>query len=118
MPDDLFTYADNTARLYRKPGTSSKAASGAAVKAPSKKQIILSELAMAPATPEEICARHGGVLNTWRARMCDLYRPRDEHGNRIAPFVVPTGETRTSAGNRESDVMRLTTAAERRNWKR
>ena len=118
LEDYLRALPDNTARLYRKPGTSSKAAAGAATKAPSKKQIILAELANGPATPEQIQARHGGVLNTWRARCSDLLHPRDEKtGHRLAPLIVATGRKGRAAGGGEADEYRLTTLEERRNWK-
>jgi len=45
-----------------------------------------------------------------------LARPRDADGNRIAPFIVPTGTTRATACGRDADVMRLATPLERREW--
>lgn len=114
---DLIDYIDNTARLFKKPGTSSKAAAGAAKKAPSKKEIILAELANGPATPDQIWRRHGGVLNTWRARCSDLQNPCDKAGNRLPPLITPTGLKGLAEGGRPADVLRLTTEQERKEWR-
>ena len=109
--------ANNTAKLFKKPGNSSRAAQRAAIKAPSKKAIILAELAKAPATPEQIWHRHGGVLNTWRARCSDLQRPRDADGKRLPPQIVPTGRKGPAEGGGEADEYRLTTEEERASWR-
>lgn len=102
---------------YKREGTSSRAAAYAARYASGAFAKIRTALLYGNYTPDEIAERTGINLLTVRPRMSDLARPRDADGNKIAPFIVPTGQTRSTACGREADVMRLTTPAERRNWK-
>lgn len=104
-------------RNYKAPGTSQRAAAYAARYANGSFGKIRTALLYGPATPDEIAERTGINLLTVRPRMSDLARPRDADGNRIAPFIVPTGVTRSTACGRDADVMRLATPFERRNWK-
>lgn len=120
LEDWLKAHPDNTAKLFRKPGNSSRAARRAAVKAPSVKQQILASLAsQGPATPEELRARHGGAghLNSWRARCSDLQRPRDAEGRRLPPLITTTGRKGPAEGGGEADEYRLTTEQERASWR-
>ena len=105
-------------RNFKAEGTSARAAAYAARYASGAFAKIRTALLYGNYTPDEIAERTGINLLTVRPRMSDLARPRDADGNKIAPFIVPTGQTRSTACGREADVMRLTTPAERRNWKR
>jgi hypothetical protein len=101
---------------YKREGTSQRAAAYAARYASGSFGKIRTALLYGPATPDEIAERTGITLLTVRPRMSDLARPRDADGNRIAPFIVPTGTTRATACGRDADVMRLATPLERREW--
>ena len=67
-------------------------------------------------TPDEIAERTGINLLTVRPRTSDLRNPRDADGRRLAPFVVATGQTRSTASGQLADVLRLTSPLERREW--
>jgi hypothetical protein len=104
-------------RNYKREGTSARAAAYAARYAHGSFGKIRTALLYGPATPDEIAERTGITLLTVRPRMSDLARPRDADGNKLAPFIVPTGTTRATACGRDADVMRLASPTERKNWK-
>ena len=104
-------------RNYKREGTSARAAAYAARYANGAFGKIRTALLYGPATPDEIAERTGITLLTVRPRMSDLARPRDADGNRLPPFIVPTGTTRATACGRDADVMRLASPTERKNWK-
>jgi len=106
-----FDLTAKVAQNYKREGTSQRAAAYAARYANGAFGKY------GPATPDEIAERTGITLLTVRPRMSDLARPRDADGNKIAPFIVPTGTTRATACGRDADVMRLATPTERKNWK-
>lgn len=112
----LLDWTPQTHRLYRKPGTSSQAAAGAAMTGAERRRMILERLAIHPSTPDEVAEHFGWVVNTARARMSELARPMDAEGNRLPPLIVPTGARRTASGGRLADVMRVTTREEREGW--
>ena len=103
-------------RNFKREGTSQRAAAYAARYAHGSFGKIRTALLYGPATPDEIAERTGITLLTVRPRMSDLARPRDADGNKIAPFILPTGTTRATACGRDADVMRLATPTERREW--
>jgi hypothetical protein len=104
-------------RNYKREGTSARAAAYAARYANGAFGKIRTALLYGPATPDEIAERTGINLLTVRPRTSDLRNPRDADGRPIAPFILPTGQTRSTACGRDADVLRLATPTERKNWK-
>ena len=102
---------------YKAPGTSQRAAAYAARYANGAFGKIRTALLYGNFTADELAERTGLNLLTARPRCADLRNPRDADGRKIPPFVVPTGETRSTASGQPADVLRLTTPTERRNWK-
>jgi hypothetical protein len=103
---------------YKAPGTSQRAAAYAARYANGSFGKIRTALLYGNFTADELAERTGLNLLTARPRCADLRNPRDSEGRKIAPFIVPTGETRSTASGQPADVLRLLSPAERRNWKR
>ncbi|CAB4140997.1 hypothetical protein UFOVP399_66 [uncultured Caudovirales phage] len=106
------------ARDFKRPGTSSRAAAYAARYASGAFARIRTALLYGNFTADELAERTGLNLLTARPRCADLRNPRDSEGRKIPPFIVPTGETRSTASGQPADVLRLLSPAERRNWKR
>lgn len=117
LEDYLRALPQNTEKLFKRPGTSSRAASGAAKYAGKTFLLILEALSARPMTPDEVAQATGINLLTARPRMSDLANPRDENGHRIAPFIVATGQERSTGSGKAAAVMRLTTPTERREWR-
>lgn len=112
----LLDWSPQTHKLYKKPGTSSRAAAGAAMTGQERRRLILERLAIYPSTPDELAEHFGWVVNTARARCSELSRPMDAEGHRLPPLIVSTGERRRATGGRPADVMRVTTPEEREGW--
>jgi hypothetical protein len=104
-------------RDYKREGTSSRAAAYAARYAQGAFGKIRTALLYGDFTADELAERTGLNLLTARPRCADLRNPRDAEGRRLAPFVVPTGQTRSTASGQPADVLRLTSPVERKNWK-
>ena len=119
MTDQLaFDLTAKVARDYKRPGTSQRAAAYAARYASGAFARIRTALLYGNFTADELAERTGLNLLTVRPRTSDLRNPRDADGRPIAPFILPTGQTRSTACGRDADVLRLATPTERRNWKR
>lgn len=114
---DLIDYIDHTAKLFKAPGTSARAAASAARYARGNFMKIRTALLNGPLTPDEVARITGINLLTARPRMSDLANPRDADGNRIAPFITGTGIERSTACGKSAEAMRLTTPSERKAWR-
>lgn len=90
---DLF----NTALMFRRGGTSSRAAAGAAERAEreSTHKRIWNELKLKPRTADEIARDMRMERNTARARISELYT----HG-----WAAPTGDTRPTPSGKPAEV--------------
>lgn len=118
MADQLtFDLTAKVAANYKREGTSARAAAYAARYASGSFGKIRTALLYGNYTADELAERTGLNLLTARPRCADLRNPRDNEGRRIPPFIVPTGETRSTASGQPADVLRLLSPAERRNWK-
>ncbi len=104
-------------RNFKREGTSARAAAYAARYASGSFGKIRTALLYGNFTADELAERTGLNLLTARPRCADLRNPRDNEGRRIPPFIVPTGETRSTASGQPADVLRLLSPVERRNWK-
>lgn len=102
---------------FKAPGTSARAAKAASRYAAGTFGLIRDALRARPMTPDEVSRAIGKPLLTVRPRMSDLLNPRNEKGERIAPFIAPTGIERTTDCGKAAAVMRLTTDEERANWR-
>jgi len=92
---DLF----NTEAMFKRPGTSSEAASSAARSARinDTHRKVYRALSWNPRTPDELARAFNACTNTIRARMSEL---------RKAGWIEPTGETRTTDAGKPAEVMR------------
>ena len=121
-------YAFNPERNYKAAGTSQAAAGVSAqyAKVSDLHRKIWKYLSARPSTPQEVrdwlhvtlgrTEDNPFKLNTARARMSDLRRPKDKYGQPLPPLIVETGQKKRHKGHQPVAVMRVTTERQRAAW--